>query len=382
MTLKLFPLAGAAFTLITGLANAQGVRETPLGRATASYAGEFSLLRGVRELANGSVLVVDPIDKVLLRLDPAMSRADTLGRKGSGPGEYAQPDGIWPLRADSSLLVDLGNNRLTVVDGGGKLGASTPIVLGGGNSEGPSIMLVTGVDNANGIWFRGSPGGDSLDVFRYDRGTRQATKKGRVSAPPMKRTEGSQGNGRSVSMTMIPLGAMDGWAVGSSGTLFIARAPAYRVETITSRGVRTVGAPVPFTPVRIDEAVKTEFVTSAARTGGISIRVEDSGNGPSFALSRQRAVDNQIRGMAFPATKPPFDAGGLLVDSRDRLWVRRHEPAGRPAVYDVFNTQGNRIGIVRLPADRTVIGFGARGVYVSRVDEDDLMYLERYAMPL
>ena len=375
-------LAVLLATTIAGVATAQAPRETPLGRAVATYPGEFSLLRSVRELANGSVLAVDPIDKVFIRIDPTMQRSDTLGRQGRGPGEYVQPDAVWPLAADSSLLVDLGANRLTIVDPAGRLGATTPIMSAGGGDAPPSLMLPAGIDRRGGIWFRGMPGQDSLDVRRYDRATKRAAVMGKVSGPPMHRTESGESNSRSVRASMIPYGAQDGWTVTPAGTLYIVRAPAYRVEVIPSGGAKVIGAPVAVPTVRITDAEKKEWVAESARNGGISVGIENRDGQQTFSLGRSRSSADQIAGIRWPAQKPPFDAGGLLVDTRDRLWVRRHEPAGRGAAYDVFDQRGARVGTVRLPASRTVIGFGARGVYVSHVDDDDIAHLERYALPL
>ncbi len=372
-------LLGAA---ANGSLSAQAARETSLGRVEATYPGEFSLLRGVRELANGSVLAVDPIDKVILRIDPTMRRSDTLGRQGRGPGEFVQPDALWPLAADSSLLVDLGGNRLTLIDPSGRLGASMPIMGSSGGDGPPTVMLPLGVDRRGGIWFRGAPGRDSLEVFRFDRSTKRASVMAKVSGPPMNRKESGGTNSRSVRMTLIPLGPQDGWAVTPNGTLFIVRAPGYRVEVIPPTGARVIGPSVPVTTVRVTDAEKKEWVEQAARQGSISIGVEDRNGEQSFTIGRARAVDQQVEGMTWPSHKPPFDAGGLLVDSRDRLWVRKHEAAGRTAAYDVFDQRGARVGVVRLPAARTIIGFGARGMYVSHVDEDDLVRLERYAMPI
>lgn len=377
-------LIAAIATVVSPLAViAQTPREVTLSQASARYPGEFSLLRGVRELANGSVLVVDPIDKVLLRIDPALRRADTLGRQGRGPGEYVQPDGIWPLPADSSLLVDLGNNRLTVVDPSGRLAGSMPIIGGGGEGGGPPpVMLVAGVDARGGLWFRGGPGRDSTGVFRFDRARKASDQVAMILAPPVRRTESGEANARAVRMEMIPLGAQDGWAVASNGMLYIVRAPGYRIDAVAPGGARVTGQSVSFSPVRITDAEKTEWIEEAARSGAISIGIESNGSEQSFSLARQRAVDDRIRAMTFPATKPPFDAGQLFVDTKDRLWVRRHEAAGRVAAYDVFDARGNRVAVVRLPAGRSIVGFGARGVYLRHVDEDDLMHLERYVVPV
>src|SRR4029078_7938240 len=142
----------------TVTASAQPLAETPLGKPTARFAGEFSLIHGVRELANGSVLIADPINALFTRLDPTLQKMDTLGRVGRGPGEYMQPDGIWALPGDSSMLVDLGNNRLSLVAPNGKLGKTMPMMAGESGGDGPpAMMLIAGTDRSGALWYAGPP---------------------------------------------------------------------------------------------------------------------------------------------------------------------------------------------------------------------------------
>lgn len=92
-----------------------------------AYPHPFSYLSGVRELADGSILAADPLGQVLLKLDMEAGTADTLGGVGQGPQEYRQPDHVLFLPRDSTLLVDLGNGRLTVVDQEGEFWGWTPM---------------------------------------------------------------------------------------------------------------------------------------------------------------------------------------------------------------------------------------------------------------
>ena len=82
----------------------------------ATFPEAFSYLSGVRKLSDGRILAADPIGQVLLRLDLDAGTADTLGRQGPGPQEYDGPDQVFPLPGDSTLLIDLSNGRLTVID--------------------------------------------------------------------------------------------------------------------------------------------------------------------------------------------------------------------------------------------------------------------------
>ena len=76
--------------------------------------------------------------------------------------------------------------------------------------------------------------------------------------------------------------------------------------------------------------------------------------------------------------KPPFPPNGLSVTPEGQAWVRRHTVAGAAPEYDVFDSEGNRLRTVVLPEDTRVVGFGEGSVYVSRTDEYDLQWLEKY----
>jgi hypothetical protein len=75
---------------------------------------EFSSITGFRELPDGRIMVSDGIDEVLVRANFATQRMDTIGRSGQGPGEYKSPDALHPLPDGATLVVDLGNGRLSI----------------------------------------------------------------------------------------------------------------------------------------------------------------------------------------------------------------------------------------------------------------------------
>jgi hypothetical protein len=354
-----------------------------LGPVAARHATEFSLIRGVRELADGSVLVVDPIEKLLVRLDPTLQRREPLGRTGRGPGEFLQPDGIWPLPADSALLVDLGNNRLTTVDPGGRLGGSSIPILGSSEDpETPSAPLFPGaIDRLGRLWYRGQPVGDSLPIFRLDRSAMRTSKVGMLRGPAMTRVESGTPNNRSVSISPVLLSPEDGWAATASGLLYIVRAMPFHVEVTTPTGSRVRGQTIPYTPVRIGDAEKREIGAAISRNGAVAMSREISNGAERISMGRERVQSDVWKTLTFPATKPPFDAAQIFVDPTERLWVRRHMAAGQPAQYDIFSTAGARVASVRLPAGRRLVGFGVRGLYAVDLDEDDLQYLERYPIP-
>jgi hypothetical protein len=64
------------------------------------------------------------------------------------------------------------------------------------------------------------------------------------------------------------------------------------------------------------------------------------------------------------------------------LWIQRTTAdASAPPTYDLIGPAATIIGRMVLPANTRLVGFGVGTVYLVRVDEDDLEYLQRYRLP-
>lgn len=381
--------------LIAGVVSAPAEgQERTLGEATATHPADFALINTVRELPDGSVLVADPLGVVLVRLTPDLQRADTLGSEGEGPQEYLQPDAVWPLPGDSTLLVDLGNSRLTVVAPDGTFGRTRPITLGGFQPGQPLTTLIpAGVDGDGNIFFRGSPmamarGGalpDSAQVMRVPAGGDATDEVARVKIQELVRTTSGSANNRQESITAVPLSPVDVWGVAPDGRIAVARTGERTMEWIAPDGSRTSGEAIDAEPVRVGEAEKKAWETErASRGGGIGVQVEVE-NGRAQVSYGRMAGDGGRSSAAdsrpWPETMPVFADEPVRIDGDGRAWVRRSQPAGRSALYDVFGATGDRILSVRMPEERRLVGFGEGAVYAIRVDRFGLQTLERYPLP-
>lgn len=372
-----------------GAAPALAQEEAALGEPVARHPEAFGLIGGVRELSNGQVLVADPLGGILVRLDADLHRAERLGAEGQGPREYRQPDAVWPLAADSSLLVDLGNARLTVIDPDGRLGETSPIVLPG-EGAGPGGMrmaIPSGTDRQGRVYFEGSrvaPEGmrDSVEVLRLDRATGAIEALATVRLPEVQRRESGGANDRSVSIRQIPLASEDAWGVAPDGGVFIAREADYRVAYIPPAGAPRTGAPMDVSRVRIGSDEREEWDAERSRNGGIAINVSEENGRRSVSMSRGGGGGSSDPGdLPWPEEKPYFYGERIRVDADGHGWVRRHVDAGEPALYDVFDPTGRHVRSVRLPEGRVLVGFGDGSVYLAAVDPFDQHYLEKYAMP-
>ncbi|MEZ4415709.1 MAG: hypothetical protein R3E10_08135 [Gemmatimonadota bacterium] len=378
----------AAIGMGSEAGSAQGVPR--LVRDAALDEG-FGLVNRVRELPDGRLVVADPLSKTLQVVDLAKGRVEPFGREGQGPEEYRQPDAVYALPGGRSLLVDLGNARLTELGADLRFGETHPMATGtpgpGGNFE-PRIPA--GADGQGRIYYQTvglAPGGalpTHAKVKRWDLATGEIVELGEAQLPAREDRSSGGPNAQQRMVRQIPLSAADGWAVGADGRVALVRmGEPYRVDWIDPDGTVHPGTPVPYDPIPIRTADKNEWVqTSAQRGGGIGISVEmnNSQVRTSFARGGGLGAEADINDYTWPETKPAFDPGDVLVDPSGRAWVRRYRRAGEPPLYDVFDASGKRIGSVELEPARRLVGFGNGTAYVIRFDEMDLQYIERYRL--
>ena len=387
---------GATLALVSaGACGGEGTEgdRTGLGPAQAALEHEFAVIQTVRELPDRRVLVADPLGQTLVVADMDAGTTTPLGQVGEGPAEYRQPDAVWPLPGDRSLLVDLGNGRLTEMGADLSFGETRPYMLGSFQMGAPIMLAIPqGVDDGGGVFFQGfgmSAGGevaDSSQVLRYDLETEAVDTVASVKLTDRtRRTSGGAGN-QNVSISPIPLSPADAWGVAADGRVAVARSVAgsaeFWVEWFAPDGEVTRGPAYPYVPVRIGRAEMEEWRDAQAETGGgMTIQVEAVNGNMNMSAGRGGAPGNDdLDTYEWPDSKPAFFQR-IPVDPTGRAWLRRHTEAGDAPVYDLFDGSGTRTATIELPMERRVVAFGDGVVYVVRMDEFDLQYLERYGLP-
>ena len=394
--MKSIPLPAAAVIplLAIGLAAFQpqpGAGQIQLTDPSAVFAEDFGSIQTVRELPDGRVLVADPLAKALYVVDMDAGTRTVLGREGEGPDEYRQPDAVWPLPGDSTLVVDLGNGRLVALGPDLGFGPTWPLQIGEFQMGQPLVLAIPqAVDAAGNLYIREMGGGmrggafpDSANVLRVNRETQASEVVGKFKIRDMTQTTSGGANNQNVSISPVPLSPEDAWGVAPDGSLVLARTGDYSVERFGPDGSVTRGTPVSFDPIRIRTPEKEEYVAELGRLGGgiqVGVGMEDGQMSMSFARGGG-GTDRAIDQYTWPDAKPPLYSGRIPVDTEGRAWVRRHVEAGEESTYDVFDEAGERIATVLLEHGSRVIGFGENVLYVVSFDEFDLNYLERYAMP-
>ena len=392
-------LAAAALLLVPLAATAQQPRTLPAPDAT--FEEPFSLvnLGALREMRDGRVLVADMRDKIVQVIDMRTGNAVSVGREGSGPGEFALPMRVLAGPADTTFIFDPGNQRYLVVAPDGKpvttfrmempaaaIGAGGPVVRMG-------LSIARATDARGRLYFEGSPmpsgpgqpPPDTAAVMRYDRGTQKIDTLGWVKLSPNNmQVTGGQGN-MNVRIGMAnPLAPRDEWTVFPDGRVAIVRAANYQVDWVLANGTKRSSSPNRFTPLRVTEADKKEEEALRARAmqGAVMMTVEagPGGTRSSAGVGQPRGATQQAI-TDWPEVKPPFRSGmaSVLARPNGELWVRRTEAAGaKGTLYDVLDAHGAVTHAVRIAEGLTVVGFGNGTVYTTKLDEDDLVYLQRH----
>ena len=353
----------------------------------AAYPDPFSFLASVRELPDGRLLAADPLSQVLLRVDMDAEVADTLGRVGGGPGEYRQPDQVFPLPGDSTLLVDLGKGRFVMIGPDGSLmdGMSMAIPREDGA---PSFLLPRAVDERGRLYFmasgalgQGPP--DSTAVARYDRTTARTDTVARLWRPEA-RVQRSGGN---VRVSGIMMEGRDDWAVGPDGRVAVLRANGYAVEWRLPDGTVVAGPSHDFEPLPISQADKEAYLEESSG-GGLMVMTTSSSSGESSTrMSRGGSFGGggrpSIDDSEWAETFPPFRPDRSRVSPAGEVWVQRWLPADEQQRMDVFDSTGILRGSVEIPEGSRLIGFGKGSgagevAYLVRNDDLGLQWLERY----
>jgi hypothetical protein len=392
--MTLLAVALAVFAQTTPAAS-QEVREHTLGGPTATFPDGLGAVRGVRELPDGRVLVSDGLGKAVVVWD-LTGAADTIGGIGGGPAEYQLPDGLWALPDGKTLLVDLGNGRLTELGADLSFGETTPIAQGSPGDPEPrspqamqqrmrqtSFVLPRGVDGEGRIYFQDMGMGmtDSVAVKRFDRETGETEIVGKVKGPEVSRSESGGANDRNVQIRQLPLAPQDAWGVAWDGRVAMVRTSDYHLEWVLPDGQVVRGEPVDFRPLPIRTADKEEWVADLAANGlGVMVSIDNGRRQTSFSRGG-RGGGAAIDSYEWPETKPAFRSSGVRVSWAGDAWVERHVPAGEARTFDVFGPDGNLKARVQLPEDRELVAFGDGAVYLIRLDEFDFNWLERYELP-
>lgn len=340
---------------VTGTAFA--VDSVPLldieGTVTADSSAFLLAAAGVR-LPDGVIAVADAYDATVRFFDPTGRLMRTVGRRGSGPGEFQRAVWLGRCAADSLFVWDESLSRMTVLDPSGSVARMTQLP---GN---PTLVECT-------------PRG----TFAAFLGPRSTTRSG----PEM-------------------------WAVRYATNLWLLDANG---DTIRSLGEMPIGELRPLGRVTRLAMSDDRVYVGTADSAFVDVYGFDGRRLPSLdvgivarAPTRRdfdRAIDAMVRpftgrdaradmrsmlaDVPMPEVMPPYS--GLFVDPAGTLWVATAAPAdgatadGAPRLRAIA-PDGRILGDVRLPVELDVFEVGADYILGAYEDEVGEQHVAMYRL--
>ena len=392
-------ILAAGLLAMASPALAQNVPTRTLSKPDAEYSEPFTMIAGVRELKDGRVIAIDPRDKTVQVVDLKAGTATKLGREGSGPGEYGIPTRLLALPNDTSAVVDMLNNRMLLINPNATVGGFVDLNVpppSGGRGDGRGMMMIgssmpTASDAKGRMYSQGAPfrmtdngpvSSDSLPMTRWNRasGKRDTLAWLRVPAGS-NQISGSRGRGGANVSVRIgggpPFNGADMMAVAPDGRVAIAHFDPYSVEYVNEAGQRTRGQPIRHDRIKVSEGHKQEWRERQKNAMGMMITSDNTGRRSAAMVPNNNVQDPESWGGEY---MPPFlsATNTLTFSNEGYLWIQRTGPAGQPPTFDLIDRAGNLAQRVVLPKKARLLGFGSGAVYIARVDEDDLQYLQKH----
>jgi len=311
---------------------------TELMRIGAAEGGDgvaFGRIRGLLLDGDGAMYVLDALAREFSIFAPTGDRIRTVGRTGSGPGEYRDPRGMaWS--PDSALwIMDFANQRYTVLDRRGELIATFPraVPASGTDWEGfvdaqGRVYDVTFVRSASGVTER--------ILVRFDVHDQRLVPMDTFPLPAQPDNNLLIEAPVGILSFGVPFAARPSWAFDGQTGLWMGDGAEYRMVRRRFAG-DTVGEivwalpPQPVSPAERREAMR-ELDAVIARAGGDPAQITDA---------------------RIPAYRPAH--GRIRVDGEGNLWVQRPPGSDDPptdaetaTTFDVFSADGGYRGAVRL----------------------------------
>ena len=412
-------IAFASFATATAVVQAQSTPPiVALSAPTAKSTDHFGTILNVRQLADGKLLVNDGQRRQLSILDAQLGHRivaiDSVAASGQSYGGTAAP--IIPYLADSTLFVDRQSLSLLVIDPLGNvvrvMAAPKPADLRLLNNH------LSGVDAKGNLIYQGGryvqrnqatsankqvgTSYDSMALVRANADTRRVDTIATVGVATGMRVRYDISNGKAITTTTSsPISTVDDWAVLSDGTVIVIRGHDYHVEWVAPNGEVGAGKKLPFDWKRLSDNDKQELLDSAkaARAkkaaerkplsaerppsynlpgGGFATMVSlqaSNGAAVSYAL-----VEEDVPLSEIPDYWPPIRLSAAKADLDNNVWILPTTSAqskNGELVYDVVNNRGEMTERVRVPAGRSIAGFGKNGVVYLMYRDDNGWVIEK-----
>lgn len=366
-----------ALTAATPIA-AQRPAVVTLPPADARLETAFTAITSIRELSDGRILVTDPQDLQLVVADFRTGATKQISRRGGGPGEYGIAAPVHPIGRDSSLMSDLMQRRILLLDG--------DRIVETVAADNPIIRLTRGfvrfADGMGHVVFSRAPdppdgqsvtsNKDSSSVIRIHRRTGRVDTLTKVLDRPTVRTitRNEKGDISASSARALRLRVGEQFRLYPDGWLAVVRINPFRVDWRSPEGRWSLGAPLPVPVIRMSEREKSASLARTAR---------------SMAGQPQRPLPPQLQTPDddWPDVMPPYIYGEMATTPDGDILLRRQPSADHPGVaYYAVDRRGRLLGLIELKENERILAAGSKSIYIIETDADDLKYIRRHSWPV
>lgn len=131
--------------------------------------GTFNQPSDVAVAKNGTIYVVDGVNGRIQAFSPSGSYLFTIGRPGTGPGEFAFPLGMDIDESGRIYVADSRNHRIQIFTAKGDFISEIPVPDDNGNKADPTDVAV----NDSGKWFFVADNNNHR-ILKFDIGSKKA----------------------------------------------------------------------------------------------------------------------------------------------------------------------------------------------------------------
>lgn len=343
------------------------VRSAPavsIGGANAEGPYDVGRVTGARRLADGNIVLLNGATSELRFFDGTGRYLRSVGRKGSGPGEFQSPYQLLRHGPDTLMVQDFSTSRITLVGIGGTFYGDVPLhgFFGGsliGRLPDGSLLLSA----SQPVWPGQQTSGRGREPVQLVRVSRAGAVLDTIGVFPGSETV-REVSEHSASVGPATFGRSTVFTIADS-LLYVGDNAEYRVRVFGDgrrliRIIEKAQLPAPVTAAMVDseKALRDRRTTDP----------------------RWREIENRMWALdRLPETLPAYR--NIAVDADGWLWVRPYSLAQEGSVtWDVFDASGRLRCAVRLPANLTAREIGHDDLLGVATDEDGVEQVRLYRM--
>lgn len=351
-----------------------------IGVTEGDAAYEFGSVAAATRMSDGRIVVGDGQARQLKAFDDAGRFLETVGGRGSGPGEYRTIFAIVRAAGDTLWVNDPGNQRVNKLDPALALVETIPLRSipwsrrpaqpGGRPTTGRTQLLVRGVFEDGSLLTTNrasrqvqlevtNVSRDSLVLRRVHPGSGATDSLGLILG--VQRYEVFTHDG-SVWFGDAPLGYGQSLAV-SDDRYYTGDAYRFEIEERAPDG-RLVGLiRLCEEPAAIDDALIEQVIQERLAAFPPEVRADE---------------EQALRAIPRPTMAPSFL--DLRVDAAGRLWARDFTFPGEAQLWKVFDREGRWLGEVETPPELAILEIGEDYLLGRHTNELDVQSVRVHAL--